>query len=387
MVFQHGINIAEVNTGTRVLVAAATAVIGMVVTAPTAKAEAFPLNKAVLVTDPEAALADAGTTGTLPNALRAIADQVRCPIVIVRVAEGANAGELGANVIGTTTAQGIKTGMQALLAAEAQLGVKPRILGCPGLDTQAVTTALVVVAKKLRAMVYAAAIGGDISAAKAYRANFTARELMLVYPDFYATDATTGDPVVSYGVARALGLRARIDLEQGWHKTISNVAVDGVIGLTKDIQFDIQDSGCEANLLNESQVCALVRAGGFRIWGSRTCSDEPLFAFESATRTAQVLLDTIGNGMMWAIDKPLRPSLAKDIVETINGELRAMKLAGQILGGKAWFDAERNPVDQLKAGKLLIDYDYTPVPPLEALGLNQRITDSYFADFAAAVAA
>ncbi|UYY78414.1 phage tail sheath subtilisin-like domain-containing protein [Sphingomonas sp. R1] len=388
MAFQHGINLTEVSTGTRSLVAAATAVIGMVVTAPAAKAEAFPLNKAVLVTDPEAALGNAGATGTLPNALRAIADQVRCPIVIVRVAEGANAGELGANVIGTTNAQGIKAGMQALLAAEAQLGVKPRILGCPGLDTQAVTTALVVVAKKLRAMVYAAAIGSDISAAKGYRANFTARELMLVYPDFYATDATSGAPVVSYGVARALGLRARIDLEQGFHKTISNVAVDGVIGLTKDIQFDIQDSGCEANLLNESQVCALVRAGGgFRIWGSRTCSGEPLFAFESAARTAQVLLDTIGNGMMWAIDKPLRPSLAKDIVETINGELRQMTLAGQILGGKAWFDATRNPTDQLKAGKLTIDYDYTPVPPLEALGLNQRITDSYFADFAAAVAA
>ncbi len=388
MAFQHGINITEVNSGTRILVAAATAVIGMVVTGPAAKADAFPLNKAVLVTDPEAAIGDAGATGTLPNALRAIADQVRCPIVIVRVAEGANAGELAANVIGTTTAQGIKTGMQALLAAEAQLGVKPRILGCPGLDTQAVTAALVVVAKKLRAMVYAAANGGDVSAAKGYRANFSARELILVYPDFYATDATTGNPVLSYGVARGLGLRARIDLEQGWHKTISNVPVDGVIGLTKDIQFDIQDSSCEANLLNESQVCALVRAGGgFRIWGSRTCSDDSLFAFESAARTAQVLLDTIGNGMMWAIDKPLRPSLAKDIVETINGELRQMQLAGQILGGKAWFDATRNPIDQLSAGKLTIDYDYTPVPPLEALGLNQRITDSYFADFAAAVAA
>jgi phage tail sheath protein FI len=388
MAFSHGISITEVNSGTRSLVAAATAVIGMVVTAPAARADAFPLNKAVLVTDPEAAIGDAGATGTLPGALRAIADQVRCPIVIVRVAEGANAGELAANVIGTTTAQGIKTGMQALLAAEAQLGVKPRILGCPGLDTQAVTAALVVVAKKLRAMVYAAAGGGDTSAAIAYRANFAARELMLVYPDFYAADATTGDTVVSYGVARTLGLRARIDLEQGWHKTISNVPVDGVIGVTKDIQFDIQDSGCEANLLNAAQVCALVRAGGgFRVWGSRTTSDDPLFAFESATRTAQVLLDTIGNGMMWAIDKPLRPSLAKDIVETINGELRAMTLAGQILGGKAWFDATRNPVDQLKAGKLLIDYDYTPVPPLENLGLNQRITDSYFADFAAAVAA
>lgn len=32
--------------------------------------------------------------------------------------------------------------------------------------------------------------------------------------------------------------------------------------------------------------------------------------------------------------------------------------------------------------KLTLDYDYTPVPPLEDLGFRQRITDRYFADFA-----
>ena len=36
-----------------------------------------------------------------------------------------------------------------------------------------------------------------------------------------------------------------------------------------------------------------------------------------------------------------------------------------------------NDKDTLKAGKLTIDYDYTPVPPLENLMLRQRITDQY----------
>jgi phage tail sheath protein FI len=40
-----------------------------------------------------------------------------------------------------------------------------------------------------------------------------------------------------------------------------------------------------------------------------------------------------------------------------------------------------------KAGKLTIDYDYTPVPPIENLTLRQRITDDYLVDFAARVAA
>jgi phage tail sheath protein FI len=64
-----------------------------------------------------------------------------------------------------------------------------------------------------------------------------------------------------------------------------------------------------------------------------------------------------------------------------------MKLAGQIIGGRAWYDAQQNTPDTLASGKLAIPYDFTPVPPLENLALQQRITDTYFADFAAGVAA
>ena len=40
---------------------------------------------------------------------------------------------------------------------------------------------------------------------------------------------------------------------------------------------------------------------------------ESPYSFESTARTADVLVDTIAGGMLWAIDQPLRPSLAKDI--------------------------------------------------------------------------
>jgi hypothetical protein len=77
-----------------------------------------------------------------------------------------------------------------------------------------------VLAKKLRGMAYARAIGETNAAARAYRAQFGARELMLIWPDSSAK--VTGD-----AVARALGLRAAIDETVGWHKTISNVTVPG----------------------------------------------------------------------------------------------------------------------------------------------------------------
>jgi phage tail sheath protein FI len=385
MAFKHGITVTEIVEGARTLTAVSTAIIGLVATAPDATAGVFPLNRPVLITDIETAIGSAGVGGTLAGSLRAIADQTRPILVVVRVDVGANAAETATNVIGTTTPQGQKTGMQALLAAQAQLGVKPKILGTPGLETQAVTAALAVVAQKLRGFAYARAIGEDVAAATAYRAHFSARELMLLMPDFLAWDTATSAAVTSYAAARAMGLRALIDTQTGPHKTLSNVAVGGVVGLTKDIHWDIEDQSSEAGVLNASEVTALVRTdSGYRFWGNRTTAEaESPFVFESTVRVAQLLADTIVGGMLWAIDKPLTPSLAKDIIETINGLFRQLKAGGVILGARAWYDEAQNDVSALKAGKLRIDYDYTVPPPLEDLGFNQRITDSYFADFSA----
>ena len=169
-----------------------------------ADADAFPLDRPVLVTDIEAAIGKAGADGTLAKSLRAIADQTRPIIVVVRVEEGEDAAETASNVIGTTDANGQKTGMQALLAAQAQLGVRPKIIGTPGLETQAVTAALAVVAQKLRGFAYARAIGATVAEAILYRANFSARELMLLMPDFLAWDTVASANVTSYAAARAV---------------------------------------------------------------------------------------------------------------------------------------------------------------------------------------
>ncbi len=382
----HGISQTEVRSSTRVIATVATAIIGLVVTAPAADDALFPLNTPVKVTVLSDAIAAAGSDGTMKSALEAIADQVRTTVVVVRVAPGADAAATATNVIGVD-ANGIKTGMQALLAAEAQIGVRPRIIGAPGLDPENVAKALAVVAKRLRAMAYAGAVGANRQAVAAYRAKFTERELMLIWPDFTAPLGMDGADVPSFSVARALGLRAAIDQTQGWHKTLSNVPVAGVTGLTKDVQFDIGDADSDAAILNGAGVTTIVRLNGeLRFWGNRTCAaTDSAFTFESATRTAQILGDSIVAGMIWAIDKPLTPSLAKDIVAEINEAFRALTRAGKILGAVAVFNPDKNPVANLKAGQLVIGYRYTPVPPLEALGLEQEISDEFLQDFASLV--
>ncbi len=386
--YHHGVRVTEINEGTREIRTPSTAVIGMVATASDADATFFPLNKAVLVTDIYAAIAKAGTLGTLSKSLKAIEAQTKPVMVIVRVAEGLNAAETETNVIGDVTETGEKTGLQALLTAGQKFGVKPRILGVPGLDSLNVTTELVAIAQKLRAFAYASCYGCDTKEdATTYRDTFGARELMLIWPSFTALDTTTSSTNEVPAVAYALGLRAKIDAENGWHKTLSNLPVNGVNGISKDVFFDLQDPATDAGYLNEADVTTLINRTGFRFWGSRTCSADKLFAFENYTRTAQILADAIADAHFWAIDKELYPSIARDILEGIKAKFRELKRLGLIIDGDAWLDPQMNGPDVLKAGKLYIDYDYTPVPPLENLNFRQRITDRYLVDFASRIAA
>lgn len=386
--YHHGVRVLEINEGTRPIRTVSTAIVGMLCTASDADPLTFPLNKPVLLTDLLTASGKAGEGGTLARSLDAIADQASPVTVVVRVEEGENEAETTSNIIGGVTAGGQYTGMKALLAAEAQLGVKPRILGVPGLDSLPVTTELVAIAEKLRAFAYASAHNCEtVSDAIAYRDGFGARELMLIWPDFVNWDTATNADAPAAAVARALGLRAKLDQQVGWHKTLSNVPVNGVSGLSRDIYWDLQNPATDAGLLNAADVTTLIRREGFRFWGSRTCSADPLFAFENYTRTAQVLADTMAEAHFWAVDKPMHASLVRDIVEGINAKFRELVRNGYLIGGECWYDPAANDKDTLKAGKLFLDYDYTPVPPLEDLTLRQRITDRYLVDFASRVKA
>lgn len=386
--YHHGVRVAEVNNGTRSIRTVATSIIGLIAIASDADATLFPLNTPVLVTNIQSVIGKAGVLGTLKSSLQAIVDQTNTTVVVVRVDSAQTEAEQSSLVIGTTTAAGQYTGLKALLTAKAKLGVTPRLIGAPGLDTQAVTTALVSTAQKLRAFAYAYAYGCETKEeVVAYRESFAARELMLIWPQFIRFNTETSQNEAISPVAYALGLRAKIDNLTGWHKVISNVAVNGVVGINKDVWWDLQQTGTDADYLNSNGITTLIREDGFRFWGSRTCDTDGLFPFENYTRTAQIIADTVAEAHLWAVDKPLHPSLASDLIEGIRAKLSDLTNNGYLMGGEAWYDETKNPVENLKAGKFRLSYDYGPVPPLEDLGFYQMITDDYLADFGARITA
>lgn len=140
--FLHGVEVLNIDDGTRPIQTASSSVVGIVGTAPRADENEFPLNVPVMVAGSRVKaaklLANAGSAdGTLPAALDAIFDQAGAAVVVIRVEEGANASETLANVLGGVDSNtGQYEGVHALLAAESVTGFKPRILLAPGFTHQ-----------------------------------------------------------------------------------------------------------------------------------------------------------------------------------------------------------------------------------------------------------
>lgn len=379
--YLHGVEVIELNTGSQSIKTVATSVIGVVCTADDADDATFPLNKPVLITNPLAYLEKAGKTGTLKRTLNSIGSLVKTPTVIVRVADSEDSDTLTANIVGTQE-NGQYTGLKALLTASSTVFVKPKLLAVPKLDNQAVATELVSIAKKLNAFCFISDNGATTKEqAVEYARNFSAREAMMIWGDWQSFNVDKKAYDTDYATARAVALQAYIDKTQGWHKNLSNVVVDGVTGITKPVSFDINESSTDANFLNEKNITVCLNYEGFRYWGSRTLSSDQRWAFQQATRTAQIIKETIAAAHLWAMDQPISKNLVKDILEGINNKFRQWTTQGRILNGKAWVD-EASTGDVLKDGKLLIKYDYHWVPSLESLGFTQIVNDEYVMELA-----
>lgn len=135
--FLHGVEVLEIDSGSRTITTVKSSVIGIVGTAPNADPDAFPYNTPVLIagSQREAAKLDTLGTGegTLPKALDAILDQIGAVVIVVRVEKGTTDAATLANIMGGTNATtGKYEGVHALLGAESAVGYAPRILCVPG---------------------------------------------------------------------------------------------------------------------------------------------------------------------------------------------------------------------------------------------------------------
>jgi len=387
--FLHGVEVVEVDDGIRPIRTVKSSVIGVIGTAPDADATAFPLNEPVLVFGPRQA-SRLGQAGTLPAAMDDIYDQGGALVVVVRIEEGADISATLSNAVGDAAQM---TGVHAFLAAETKVKVTPRIIVAPGLTSirpngqaNPVVAELAGILPRMRAVAFVDGPSTTFADAVTYRQDFGSDRIMVIDPHVLVWDRASGQPVARPASARFAGVQSRLDNDRGFWWSVSNQTLAGVIGLGRPISFNISDPNSEANLLNENEVSTVIHAEGYRTWGNRSTTNDPMWAFLSVRRTADMVYESVEQAFRWAMDRPISANLIEDIAESVNLYLAHLKAVGAILGGKAWLDPELNTKDQLMAGKLTIDFDIEPPAPMEHLIFRAHRNAGYYEELVEDVA-
>lgn len=228
-----------------------------------------------------------------------------------------------------------------------------------------VTVELLTLANRFRAGVVKDSTATSTSAAIQDRLDYDTDRLLIVEPmvKVFKDAAVVSEPAS----ARVAGLQARVDYTEGFWVSPSNHVVEGIVGISRPIEHSITDPSAESQLLNKNAVAAIVRApsGGFKLWGSRVPSSDPLKNFWSVRRSHDTIIDSVELASEVFIDKPFSLQNLTDIAETVNSALRRWTALGATLGGRVWLDASLNTKETWASGHLYISYDAEAPAPIE----------------------
>lgn len=463
--FLHGVEVLDIDAGSRPIQTVRSSVIGIVGTAPNADPVAFPLNTPVLIAGSkiQAEKLDlvGSDLGTLPSAVDSIFKQIGAVIIVVRVEEDIDPALTLANVLGgVNSTTGQYEGVYALLGAESVVGFQPKILLAPGFTHQrrsaavsaitvsnqgtgytsaptvsltggggtgaaavatvaggkvtkvtvtnpgtgytsaptvafsggggtgaaatasygtignAVVAELLGIADRLRAVILADGPSTTDAAAIAYAGDFGSKRVYVCDPGITKTDSE-GANVTAYASPVVAGVIARTDNDIGFWASPSNKEIYGITGTGRPVDFTLGDASSRANLLNEKNVATIIRQNGWRLWGNRTLSSDPKWAFLCVVRTADMINESLLRAHLWAVDRGITKLYVDEVKEGVNAYLRGMKTRGAILGGSCWADPELNTPDQIAQGKIYFDFDFSPVYPGEHITFRSHLVNDY----------
>lgn len=303
-----------------------------------------------------------------------------------------------ADIIGSVTAAGRRTGLKAFPDSYNLFGFFPKIFIAPGFSTlNAVSVELIASATQLGGVAYIdAPIGATVQQVIAGRGplgainfNSSSDRVRLCYPHVKIYDARTNGERLQPLSVRAAGLRAKVDNDKGYWWPSSNQELVGVIGLERPLTARVDDPSSEVNLLNENGITTVFNSfgTGLRLWGNRTAAWPTVTHmrnFENVRRTKDVVDESIRYSSLQFVDMPITNSLIDSITESVNQFLRKLIGDEALLGGECWYDPTRNPQTEVEAGHLLFSYKLTVPLPFERGTFETEITGEYLVNLGAA---
>lgn len=383
MSFFHGVTTTDIKTGARTISLPSSSIIGLcdtftpgVLGGGIAKA-----GELKLITTEREAIAAFGADSAITRACKAIYTKAKAVIVAIGVPKLEDAALQTSAIIGGVLASGQRTGLQALLDGKSLYNAQPRLLVAPGhTGTQAVATALDSLAQKLRAIGILDGPGTTDEAAMLYADNFGSRNLFMVDPGVQYWDTESSKTVDAPASAWAAGLFAWTDAEYGFWASPSNKEFSGITGTTRAVEYLDGDETCRANLLNNANIATIIRDDGYRLWGNRTLSSDPKWAFVTRVRTLFILMDAVQAGHKWAVDRSITKTYVKDVTDGLDAFMRDLKAQGAIINFEVFPDTELNTASQIAQGKVYWRIRFTDVPPAENPNFLFEVTDQWMTE-------
>lgn len=96
--------------------------------------------------------------------------------------------------------------------------------------------------------------------------------------------------------ARVAGAIARTDREVGWWRSPSNRPIRGVGGLTRTVDWSLDDPSSSAHHLNANQVATVIHDRRFGPWADPTCSSDERWQFLSVARIRDQIDEALVRG-------------------------------------------------------------------------------------------
>ena len=288
------------------------------------------------------------------------------------------------DIIGSTDANNVRTGIQAIWDIVAEYGVVPGIIIAPGFSSKNVRTAIETISERLRAF-------SNVDVPKGTNVNLmekarfkpvedidlttSSRRSMLSGPwmDRYNQyeNVTTLKPLSPV----AAGLRVKLDRERNCAKSISNTPISIAKGMEFPISFMLDDPATDSNRINALGIATVINYKGvYYFWGARNSSfpsKSGIKTFEHVTRTTDFIIKSIQDSQFVCVAEKITRGFIDDIIAKINDKFAAWASGDDplIYGGEAYFDDTLNTAENISDGHLYLPWDYCPV------GCAERITN------------
>jgi|RhiMetdeSRZDD1v2_1073273.scaffolds.fasta_scaffold56099_5 Bacteriophage tail sheath protein len=166
------------------------------------------------------------------------------------------------------------------------------------------------------------------------------------------------------------GRYAGTDGTRGVHKAPAGV-LDGQLATALGLQFDFVTADQEKLNSKGINVIRSFPGTGAVIWGARTVSGDPEWRYLNVRRLFIFLRESILLGTTWVVFEPNDETLWKSIQRNVSAFLFLQWLAGALVGDtpdQAFYvkcDAETNPLDSIKLGRVITEIGVAPSKPAE----------------------